>query len=94
MDVIGTIFFFICLSFLIVIFGVVIFAMYLKSKMTVFKDVRKEEEDYNREPYVDADFYTIGHETPIETVEPVAPVEIIDATYEVVSAEKPDDETP
>ena len=88
MSVIGTIFFFICLSFVIVIFGVVLFAVYLKNKMVVFKEVQKEEESYNQEPYVDADFYSIGRDTSSETVDVD---EIIDTTYEVVDAKNIDD---
>lgn len=91
MGVIGTIFFFICLSFVIVIFGAVLFAVYLKNKMVVFKEVQKEEEIYNQEPYMDADFYSIGREAPSETIDAD---EIIDTTYEVVDVKIVDDEKP
>jgi len=91
MGVVGTLFFFICLSFMIVIFGVVLFAVYLKDKMVVFKEVRKEEEAYNQEPYMDADFYSIGRDAPSETIDAD---EIIDTTYEVVDVEIIDDKKP
>ena len=81
MSVIGAIFFFICLSFMIVIFGVVVFAIYLKNKMTVFKEVQMENASYHHEPYKDADFYSIGQEENAE------PVEIVDADYRVLPAE-------
>ena len=84
MQVIGAIFFFICLSFVIVIFGVVVFAMYLKNKMTVFKEVQMENEAYHNEPYVDADFYSIGHETPAAENFTPATEDVIDTTYRVL----------
>ena len=62
MSVIGAILFFICLSFLIVIFGVIVLALYLKNRMVVFKEVQMEDEAYHHEVYKDADFYTIGQE--------------------------------
>ena len=80
MQVIGAILFFICLSFVIVIFGVVLFAVYLKNKMTVFTEVRKEEEMYIQEPYVDADFQSIGRDD-------AEPVEIVDTEYRVLPAD-------
>ncbi|HID33586.1 MAG TPA: hypothetical protein EYP25_03280 [Anaerolineae bacterium] len=83
MNVIGAIFFFICLSFIIVIFGVVVMAVYLKNKMTVFKEVQMEHESYYHEPYKDADFHAIGQERTER-------VEIVDAEYHVL----PGDEEP
>ena len=87
MQVIGAIFFFICLSFFIVIFGVVVFAVYLKNKMTVFKEVQAENEAYHNEPYVDADFYSIGHESPTPESFTVTADEVIDTTYRVISSD-------
>jgi hypothetical protein len=85
MQVIGAIFFFICLSFLIVLVGAILFAVYLKNKMTVFKEVRMENEAYHHEPYKDADFYSIGHDEA-ETVE------IVDAEYRLLPEDAgPDD---
>ncbi len=81
MNVIGAILFFICLSFFIVIFGVVILALYLKHKMPVFKEVQRENEAYHREPYRDADFYAIGRDDG-------EPVEIVDAEYRVLPGEE------
>ncbi len=81
MSVIGAILSFICLSFLIVVFGVILLALYLKRKMTVFKDVQMENEAYHHEPYKDADFYSIGRDEDAE------PVEIVDADYRVLPAE-------
>ncbi|HHB90748.1 MAG TPA: hypothetical protein ENK60_05525 [Anaerolineae bacterium] len=60
MNVIGAILFFICLSFLIVIFGVIVLALYLKRKMRVFQDIRVESEAYHQEAYKYADFHSIG----------------------------------
>ncbi len=85
MQVIGAILFFICLSFLIVIFGVVLFAIYLKNKMPIFKEIQQENAAYHPDPYKDADFYSIGHE------EPSTPVEIVDAEYRVLPS---DDDAP
>ncbi len=91
MQVIGAIFFFICLSFFIVIFGVVIFAIYLKNKMTVFKQVQNENESYHNEPYVDADFYTIGHEDPMPESFTVTADDIIDTTYRIIESDDTDE---
>ena len=88
MQVIGAIFFFICLSFIIVIFGVILFAVYLKNKMTVFKDVQLENEAYHNEPYVDADFYSIGHENPMPDSFTVTADEVIDTTYRVIQEDE------
>ena len=84
MQVIGAILFFICLSFVIVIFGVVLFAVYLKNKMTVFTEVRKEEEIYIQEPYVDADFQSIGRDEPMPESFTVTADDVIDTTYRVI----------
>ncbi len=81
MSVIGAIFFFICLSFIIVIFGVVVLAVYLKNKMTVFKEVQMENESYHHEPYKDVDFHTIGQER-------TESVEIVDADYRVLPGDE------
>ncbi len=81
MNVIGVIFFFICLSFLIVIFAAIVFAIYLKTRMAVFKEVQAENEAYHHEPYKDADFDAIGRD------EDADPAEIVDADYRVLSAE-------
>ena len=51
MNVIGTILSLICFSFLIVIFALMIFATYLKSRMDVFDQVQAEDEAYHEEPY-------------------------------------------
>ena len=62
MNVIGAILSLICLSFIIVIFAVLIFATYLKSRMDVFDQVQGEDEAYHNAPYVDADFYAVDEE--------------------------------
>ena len=87
MNVIGAIFFFICLSFFIVIVGAIILAVYLKNKMVVFKTIQEENEAYHHEPYVDADFYSIGQERsdPVPSA-PVADEEVVDTTYRVLEA--------
>ena len=84
MQVIGTLFFFICISFIIMIFAVILLAVYLKNKMAVFKEVQAENESYHHEPYKDADFYSIGHDE-------VEPVEIVDAEYRVLPEENETD---
>lgn len=81
MSIIGTLLFFICLSFLVVIFGVIILALYLKSKMTVFKEVQMENESYHHEPYTDTDFHSIGQER-------TESVEIVDADYHTLPDEE------
>ena len=86
MGVIGTIFFFICLSFLIVIFGIVFLVAHLRNRMLGVKGVKREEAFY-----VNDDFDVIGHGAPSE---PIDVDEIIDTTYEVVSVEKSDDNKP
>ncbi len=85
MQIIGTLFLLMCFLFLAVIFGVVVFAMYLKSKMSVFKDVQTENEAYHNEPYVDADFYSIGHENEMPADFTGADDDIIDTSYRVLS---------
>ena len=84
MGVIGTIFFFICLSFLIVIFGIFFLIAHLRNRMLGVKGVQKEEAFY-----VNDDFDVIGRDVQTETIDAD---EIIDTTYEVVSVEKTDSE--
>jgi hypothetical protein len=91
MQVIGAIFFFICLSFVIVILGVVVFAIYLKNKMTVFREVQAESESYHNEPYVDADFYSIGHDDPTPESFAATADEVVDGTYRVISSDDDED---
>ena len=88
MNVIAAILFFICFSFIIVIFGVVVLALFLKSKMTIFKQVQTENESYHNEPYVDADFYSIGHDEPMPESFTVTAGEIIDTTYRVIESDE------
>ncbi len=77
MNVIGAIFSFICLSFLIVVFLLIVATIYLKNRMAVFKEVQSENEAYHHEPYKDADFYSIGHEELDRS-------DIVDGEYQVV----------
>jgi hypothetical protein len=84
MGVIGTIFFFICLSFLIVIFGIFFLIAHLRNRMLGVKVSQKEEAFY-----VNDDFDVIGRDAQPETIDAD---EIIDTTYEVVSVEKTDSE--
>ena len=77
MNVIGVILSLICLSFLIVVFVLIVATIYLKNRMAVFKEVQSENEAYHHEPYKDADFYSIGHETPDRS-------EIVDVEYQVL----------
>ncbi len=81
MQVIGAILFFICLSFLIVIFGVIVFALYLKRKMSIFKEMEQANEAYHREIYKNVDFYSMGQD-------PSAPAQVVDAEYRVLPAEE------
>ena len=62
MNVIGALLSLICISFIIVIFALMIFATYLKSRMDVFDQVQAEDEAYHEGPYVDADFYAVDEE--------------------------------
>ena len=94
MQIIGTIFFFMCFLFLAVIFGVVVFAIYLKNKMTVFMDVQMENEAYHKEPYVDADFYSVGHENPMPDSFTVTADDIVDTTYRVIQSDEGDASPP
>ena len=92
MQFLGTLFFLFCFFFIAIIFGVVVFAVYLKNKMTVFKDVQMEDEAYHNEPYVDADFYSIGHENPMPESFNVTADDIIDTTYRVIQSDEDDAE--
>jgi len=75
MNVVSAIFSFICLSFFIVIIAVILLAIYLKSRMAVFKEVQEEEEAFNNGQVIDTDYYTVGaDETPSP---PTSPSEII-----------------
>lgn len=90
MQVIAAIFFFICLSFIIVIAGLILLAMYLKRKVIVFKQVQTGSESYQNEPYVDADFHTIGHEEPAPDSLAVTDDDVIDTTYRVIQSNEED----
>ncbi len=80
MQVIGAILFFICLSFLIVIFGVIVFAIYLKRKMTIFKEMEQANQAYHQEIYKNVDFYSMGQD-------PSASAQVVDAEYRVLPEE-------
>lgn len=74
MNVIGTLFSFICVSFFIVVIAAILLALYLKSRMDVFREVEEEEEAFNETQVIDADYYAIGaDETPSA---PASPTEI------------------
>ena len=74
MDVISTLFSFICISFFIVIIAAILLALYLKSRMDVFREVEEEEDAFNESQVIDADYYAIGaDETPSP---PTSPTEI------------------
>jgi len=74
MGVINLLLSFICLSFFILIVGAIALAMYLKSRMDVFKEVQADEEAFYNTPVIDAQYHTVGmDESPSP---PVTPAEI------------------
>jgi cell division protein FtsN len=64
MHIFSVLFSLICLSFLIVVVGAIVFALFMKQRMEVFREVQMDEIAFNNGPVVDAQYETIDEAPP------------------------------